>query len=191
MTIPETLQALFGTDFLGLCGQDSWRECLLGDAGLIGFSVHIANVCLIIWILTIEGRRFAHERAETGYGDLDDLYQSILQQRLARPWLVDMKLFAPSDGLTLEQATEARRTHAYMVWTMLETIHDRLGTGSGKKDVRCVWQPVIRREGALFLPELLEFWQNERAFRDKFITFLRNGGFCRIYGKSSEDEAAT
>jgi hypothetical protein len=176
----EVAQSLSTLDFL-------WQK-LLGDSGIVG----LVNLLLVFTILYIERQRFAIAQKAADYSELDGLYMSILQQRVERPWLADPRVAATEYGVNETLAREARRVHAYMVWTMLESIRDRLqGRESFRRAGQRVWQPILRAEGTRFLGELRAFWQEERTFQDYFIDFVRAGGFQGIYRPGSPDDLET
>lgn len=163
-----------------------WQR-LLGDSGIVG----LVNLLLVFTILYIERQRFAVAQKAADYSELDHLYMNILLQRAERPWLANPRLAAEC-GIGDDFAREARNVHAYMVWTMLESIRDRLqGRESWRRAGQRVWQPILRAEGTRFLDELRAFWQEERAFQDDFIDFVRAGGFHGIYRKGSPDDLET
>lgn len=183
----------FVGEFFGLSGPLTWsdfRQNVVGDAGLLG----IINFILVLLLLWREANRASAQDIDAGYNDLDTLYHRLLEQRIARPWLKDLSLFQDGQGTSQREAMAAYRTHAYAVWTLLESIRDRLACERRHKlrvRVQQVWQPIIRAEGATYLDELREFSQREHAFQADFLRFVRAGGFAGIYPRKSADEAAT
>src|SRR5262249_10527337 len=125
-------------------------------------------------------KRFATRQRDTAYNDLDNLYQKILEQRVDKPWLKEFELASEAPDYRSNLAEAARRAHAYMVWTLLESIRDRLEPPRDKKSQR-IWQPVLVSEGTRYINELKELWLYDCAFQDDFIHFLRKGGFTGIY----------
>ena len=183
----------FVGEFFGLSGPVTWsdfRQNVVGDAGLLG----IINFILVLLLLWREASRASAQDADAGYNDLDTLYHRLLEQRIARPWLTNLNLFQDGQGVTRSEAMAAYRTHAYAVWTLLESIKDRLECERRQKfklRAQKVWQPIIRSEGSAYIDDLREFSQRDHAFQADFIRFVRAGGFAGIYPRKSADEAAT
>ena len=183
----------FVGEFFGLSGPVTWsdfRQNVVGDAGLLG----IINFILVLLLLWREATRASAQDADAGYNDLDTLYHRLLEQRIARPWLTNLNLFQDGQGVTRSEAMAAYRTHAYAVWTLLESIKDRLECERRQKfktRAQKVWQPIIRTEGSAYIDELRELAQRDHAFQADFIRFVKTGGFTGIYPRKSADEIAT
>lgn len=148
----------------------------VGDGG----AASALSLLLIVLGLFIGGLRYFRREKHDHYTELDSFYIQILLSRVDKPWLWDKDLALSGGDQRL--AGRMYEQHAYMVWTLLETIYDRI---ESSKRLQLTWQPIIRTEGAQYLPELQKFY-DDGSFQCGFISFVRQGGFKR-YGEGKAE----
>jgi len=159
--------------------MDSCKEfwCwFVGDGG----AASALSLLLIVLGLIVGGLRYLRSEKHDHYTELDSFYIQILLSRVDKPWLWDKNL--AQSGKDEPLAARMYEQHAYMVWTFLETIYDRVEMS---KRLQITWQPIIRTEGSRYLPELQKFY-DDGSFQCRFIKFVRNGGFKR-YGEGKAE----
>ena len=111
---------------------------------------------------------YTRTRGQQAYADLDSLYLEVLRIGVQYPKLRDPKYTIDYKN-AFKEAEELYRyeTYAYMVWNIVETIHDRK-----EKAIMVTWKPAIDSENRLH-----RAWfdnpENAYKFKESFKEYIR------------------